>query len=277
MLAMSRYHCPGGVPTKHFAAYHRRRAKGQVGLSITGATAIDRPAANNHPDLANYRPDSYDAWQHVVDEVHAEDGPIMLQLWHAGVAVQCRARLATGADRKPLRPDGPRQAHGRRDDRGDDRRHDRGLCQGRHEGQGAGLRRRRDPCRPRLSDRRILLGRDQPAHRPLGRQDPGRALALRRRGDRGRARRDRAGHAALPPHLAMEGTGLRRQARRKPGRAPRMARSPCRAGRRLPRLLAAPLLGGRNSRAPISISPAGPRSSPACLPSPRARSASIPT
>lgn len=84
MPAMSRYHCPGGVPTKHFAAYHRRRARGQVGLSITGATAIDRAAANNHPDLANYRRDSYDAWQHVVDEVHAEDGPIMLQLWHAG-------------------------------------------------------------------------------------------------------------------------------------------------------------------------------------------------
>ena len=84
MPAMSRYHCKGGIPTRDFAAFHRRRARGQIGLSITGATAIDRPAANNHPDLANFRPDSYDAWQHVVDEVHKEDGPIMLQLWHAG-------------------------------------------------------------------------------------------------------------------------------------------------------------------------------------------------
>ena len=85
MVAMSRYHCHGGVPTRDFAAYHRRRARGQVGLSITGATAIDRPAANNHPSLANFRPDSYDAWKHVVDEVHAEDdGPLVLQLWHAG-------------------------------------------------------------------------------------------------------------------------------------------------------------------------------------------------
>jgi 2,4-dienoyl-CoA reductase-like NADH-dependent reductase (Old Yellow Enzyme family) len=84
MVAMSRYHCPGGIPTKDFAAFHRRRARGQIGLSITGATAIDRPAANNHPTLANFRPDSYDAWQHVVDEVHAENGPLVLQIWHAG-------------------------------------------------------------------------------------------------------------------------------------------------------------------------------------------------
>lgn len=84
MLAMSRYHCTGGIPTPDFAAYHRRRARGKIGLSITGATAIDRPAANNHPDLANFRPDSYDAWQRVVDEVHAEGGPLILQLWHAG-------------------------------------------------------------------------------------------------------------------------------------------------------------------------------------------------
>jgi 2,4-dienoyl-CoA reductase-like NADH-dependent reductase (Old Yellow Enzyme family) len=84
LAAMSRYNSWNGVPSEEFTGYHRRRAAAGVGLTVTGATAVDRPAANNHPNLANFRDDSYAAWQRVVDEVHALGGPIGLQLWHAG-------------------------------------------------------------------------------------------------------------------------------------------------------------------------------------------------
>ena len=84
LAAMSRYNNTGGTPNADFAEYHRRRAAGDLGLTITGATAIDRPVANNHPDLANINQQTLAGWQKVVDACHAEGGPIALQIWHAG-------------------------------------------------------------------------------------------------------------------------------------------------------------------------------------------------
>lgn len=84
LAAMSRYRSKGGAPNAELAAYHRRRAEGGVALSITGATGVDRPAANNHPHLANINEDTFSAWRRVVDEVHGAGGAIALQAWHAG-------------------------------------------------------------------------------------------------------------------------------------------------------------------------------------------------
>ena len=84
MVAMSRYNSPNGIPDEDLVAFHAHRAAGGVGLQITGATAIDRPGANNHPRLANFCPDSYAAWREVVTATHAAGGPLCLQMWHAG-------------------------------------------------------------------------------------------------------------------------------------------------------------------------------------------------
>ena len=86
MSPMSRYVSPGGIPPAEFAAYHRRRAEGGVGLIITGATGIARSAANNDPNLAVFHSEALPVWQEVVDSVHAASGKIALQLWHAGSA-----------------------------------------------------------------------------------------------------------------------------------------------------------------------------------------------
>ena len=84
MAPMSRYQNDGGIPNADFVEYHRLRAAGELGLTITGATAVDRPAANNHPKLANIKEDTRAGWEKVVQAVHAENCPVVLQLWHAG-------------------------------------------------------------------------------------------------------------------------------------------------------------------------------------------------
>jgi len=88
LAPMSRYTCPNETPGEEFISYHRRRAERGLGLTITGATAVDRPAANNHPELACFRPHTHGVWQQVVDTVHEAGGPIALQLWHAGALYQ---------------------------------------------------------------------------------------------------------------------------------------------------------------------------------------------
>ncbi len=84
LAPMSRYQNDGGIPNRDFAEYHRQRASADLGLTITGATAIDRVPANNHPKLANINEAARQGWQKTVDAVHEAGGPIVLQLWHAG-------------------------------------------------------------------------------------------------------------------------------------------------------------------------------------------------
>jgi len=84
MTPMSRYSCPGRLPNDELVAYYRRRAESQVGLVMTGAAGIDRPAANNSIVLADFRPECYPVWKRGVDAVHAAGGSIGIQLWHAG-------------------------------------------------------------------------------------------------------------------------------------------------------------------------------------------------
>ena len=84
MAPMSRYQNEGGIPNNDYAQYHQERAAGNLGLTITGATAIDRLAASNHPGIANINQAAQLGWQNVVDKVHNVGGPIAIQLWHAG-------------------------------------------------------------------------------------------------------------------------------------------------------------------------------------------------
>lgn len=85
MAPMTRSFSPGGVPTAEMAAYYRRRAEGGVGLIITEAAGVDRPASVNEPDVPRFHGEAALAgWKRVVDEVHAAGGRIMPQLWHVG-------------------------------------------------------------------------------------------------------------------------------------------------------------------------------------------------
>jgi 2,4-dienoyl-CoA reductase-like NADH-dependent reductase (Old Yellow Enzyme family) len=84
MSPMSRYSCPDRAPNDELIDYYRRRAVAEVGLVMTGAAAIDRPAANNSPVLADFRPACHAMWKRGVEAVHQAGGSIALQLWHAG-------------------------------------------------------------------------------------------------------------------------------------------------------------------------------------------------
>lgn len=85
MAPMTRSMSRGGVPTAEMAAYYRRRAEHGVGLIITEATGIRRPAALNEPDIPHFHGvAALTRWRTVVDEVHAAGGRIVPQLMHVG-------------------------------------------------------------------------------------------------------------------------------------------------------------------------------------------------
>ena len=85
MAPMTRSVSPGGVPTAEVASYYRRRAENGVGLIITEATGVGRPAALNEPDMPQFHGEAALAgWKKVVDEVHAAGGRIVPQLVHVG-------------------------------------------------------------------------------------------------------------------------------------------------------------------------------------------------
>jgi 2,4-dienoyl-CoA reductase-like NADH-dependent reductase (Old Yellow Enzyme family) len=85
MAPMTRSMSPGGVPTAEVVSYYRRRAESGVGLIITEAAGIGRPAALNEPDMPRFHGEAaLAAWKKVVDEVHAAGGRIAPQLVHVG-------------------------------------------------------------------------------------------------------------------------------------------------------------------------------------------------
>ena len=84
LAAMSRYSSPGQRPGRELIDYFRRRAEGEVGLILTGAAGVDRPAANNSLVLADFRPPTYDEWRECAAAVHAAGSHIGAQLWHHG-------------------------------------------------------------------------------------------------------------------------------------------------------------------------------------------------
>lgn len=72
MSAMTRGFSPGGVPNHNVAAYYRARAEGGVGLIITEAVAVRRPAAAELAGIPVFRTaEARAGWSAVVDGVHA--------------------------------------------------------------------------------------------------------------------------------------------------------------------------------------------------------------
>lgn len=85
MSAMTRGFSPGGVPGEDVAAYYLARAAGGVGLIITEAVAVQRPAAAEVPGIPVFHePMAQAGWKRVVLGVHAAGGKIAAQLHHAG-------------------------------------------------------------------------------------------------------------------------------------------------------------------------------------------------
>ncbi|MEA1652882.1 12-oxophytodienoate reductase [Nitrospirillum sp. BR 11164] len=108
MAPMSRYQCPGGVPSAEVAAYYRRRAAAGVGLIITEGVGIDHPQAVDHPGVPRLHGEAALAgWRIVVDGVHAAGGAIWAQLWHQGPMWNVEyAGDTSGTHRLALRPSG---------------------------------------------------------------------------------------------------------------------------------------------------------------------------
>lgn len=73
-----------GAPTDHLTDYYVRRVRGGVGLIVTESVAVDHPSSSRSPVFSRLDERTFEAWQHCIAAVHAEDGSIMVQLWHEG-------------------------------------------------------------------------------------------------------------------------------------------------------------------------------------------------
>src|SRR5262245_29439805 len=100
-------HVPGladqGMPGDRYIAYHRARAKGGVGLQLTGATPIH--ASSSHGEFAglqNIDDRIIPGYRRLADAVHQEGGFILAQLAHYG------ATISAGEAGAPLWAPSPR-------------------------------------------------------------------------------------------------------------------------------------------------------------------------
>ncbi|WP_428156542.1 alkene reductase [Brevundimonas sp.] len=73
---------PGFVPGDLAVEYYRQRAT--AGLIIAEATQISQQGQGYQDTPGIYTPAQIEGWRRVTDAVHAEDGRIVLQLWHVG-------------------------------------------------------------------------------------------------------------------------------------------------------------------------------------------------
>jgi 2,4-dienoyl-CoA reductase-like NADH-dependent reductase (Old Yellow Enzyme family) len=87
MAPMTRAFADQGVPDEKIAAYYRRRAAADVGLILSEAAIIDRPAASNVQNIPFfYGEKALAGWQQVIEGVHAAGGKMGPQLMHVGAA-----------------------------------------------------------------------------------------------------------------------------------------------------------------------------------------------
>lgn len=85
MAPMGRGFCVEGVPVRELGAYYRRRVEGGAGLVFTEATTIDHPVASMAKACPTIHGEqSLAMWRDIVEEVHAANGLMVLQLWHCG-------------------------------------------------------------------------------------------------------------------------------------------------------------------------------------------------
>lgn len=105
MAPMNRGFAENGVPSVGMAAYYRRRAQGGVGLILSEATVVGRPAAANRPNVPAFHGEApLRRWQEIIDAVHAADGLMGPQIWHVGGAPD--ARTDWRPDAPPESPSG---------------------------------------------------------------------------------------------------------------------------------------------------------------------------
>jgi 2,4-dienoyl-CoA reductase-like NADH-dependent reductase (Old Yellow Enzyme family)/thioredoxin reductase len=78
-----------GRPAEEYVAYHRARAKGGVGLQITGATPV-HPSSALHARTAIHNIDDsvIPGYRLLADAVHAEGGTMLAQLAHYGATME---------------------------------------------------------------------------------------------------------------------------------------------------------------------------------------------
>lgn len=85
MAPMGRGFCVEGVPAPELGTYYTKRIEGGAGLIFTEATTVDHPVASMSKGCPIiFGEQALAAWQGIVDEVHAGDGKIIIQLWHCG-------------------------------------------------------------------------------------------------------------------------------------------------------------------------------------------------
>ncbi len=78
----------GGIPGARYAAYHRARARGGVGLQITGCTAIHHTGGlGSDGVLANVDDTIIDGYRMLSGAVHEEGGIILSQLGHSAATI----------------------------------------------------------------------------------------------------------------------------------------------------------------------------------------------
>ncbi|MDB5891514.1 MAG: NADH:flavin oxidoreductase/NADH oxidase [Polaromonas sp.] len=82
MAPLTRNRSPDAVPPAMAATYYAQRAS--AGLLITEATAISHQGQGYSDVPGLYGTEQLDSWKRVTEAVHAENGKIVVQLWHVG-------------------------------------------------------------------------------------------------------------------------------------------------------------------------------------------------
>lgn len=75
----------GGMPGERYRLYHVEKARGGIGMTMIGGSALvskDSPAAFGNIDMSTDRVVPY--LKRLTDDVHAEGSPVMIQLTHLG-------------------------------------------------------------------------------------------------------------------------------------------------------------------------------------------------
>ncbi|SFR88705.1 12-oxophytodienoate reductase [Sphingomonas jatrophae] len=85
MAPMGQGRAPGGLPSEAYAGFYRRRAEGEIGLIVTGATAVGHERSAFDDDEPHFHGAPLDSWAQIVRGVHEAGGRIVPQLAHAGL------------------------------------------------------------------------------------------------------------------------------------------------------------------------------------------------
>lgn len=82
MAPMTRLRAVDSIPNSLMGIYYGQRAS--AGLIVTECTMVS-PLSNGYINCPGiYSPEQVEGWRQVVEEVHAKNGRIFLQLWHCG-------------------------------------------------------------------------------------------------------------------------------------------------------------------------------------------------